>query len=84
MDRFSTTQQRHPAIQVQRMTGLRLSDTGKRGWYIAPNFSINLLSDFNNNNVEITYDTGYAYGISIGKEINPGFSVQLDVAHIKK
>ena len=30
---------------------ITLSDTGKNGWYIAPNFAINLLSDFNNNNI---------------------------------
>ena len=62
---------------------ITLSDTGKNGWYIAPNFAINLLSDFNNNNISVEYDNGYAYGISIGKEIQPGFRMQLDIAHIK-
>ena len=62
---------------------ITLSDTGKNGWYIAPNFAINLLSDFNNANISVEYDNGYAYGISIGKEIQPGFRMQLDIAHIK-
>jgi opacity protein-like surface antigen len=62
---------------------ITLDDTGNSGWYIAPNFAINLLGGFNDNNLEITYDTGYSYGVSIGKEVNPGFRIQLDLAHMK-
>lgn len=68
------------APEQQRIT---LDNTGKNGWYISPNFGINLLGDFNNDNLEITYDTGYSIGVSIGKEINPGFRMQLDIAQIK-
>lgn len=76
----TTTTTDSPAPTDDRIT---LSDTGSNGWCIAPNFAMNLLSDFNNNNISVEYDNGYAYGISIGKEINPGFRVQLDIAHIK-
>jgi opacity protein-like surface antigen len=76
----TTTTPNSPPTTEDRIT---LSDTGKNGWYIAPNFAINMLSDFNNNRVAITYDDGYAFGISIGKEINPGFRLQLDVAQIE-
>ena len=72
-----------PAGTPANQERITLDDTGNSGWYIAPNFGINLLSDFNDNNLEIKYDTGYSYGISIGKEVNPGFRIQLDLAHMK-
>jgi opacity protein-like surface antigen len=62
---------------------ITLDDTGQSGWYIAPNAGINLLSEFNDDQIQISYKDGYSYGISIGKEVNPGFRIQLDVAHIK-
>jgi opacity protein-like surface antigen len=76
----TTTTPDSPEETQDRIT---LSDTGKNGWYVTPNVSMNLLSDFNNNNLSIEYDNGYAYGLTIGKEINPGFSLELDLAHIK-
>ena len=69
----------NPSIQ-NRIT---LDDAGESGWYIAPNTGINLLSEFNDDQIQISYKDGYSYGISIGKEVNPGFRIQLDVAHIK-
>ena len=72
----------HPIVQniQDRIT---LDDTGNKGWYIIPNFGVNLMGDFNNDNLTITYATGIGFGFSIGKEINPGFRVQLDIAQIK-
>lgn len=62
---------------------ITLDDTGHSGWYIAPYSGINLISEFNDDEIQISYKDGYSYGISIGKEVNPGFRVQLDIAHIK-
>jgi len=73
----------NPQLSAPGQNRITLDDTGKSGWYIAPNFGINLLGDFNNDNLAITYDTGYSLGLSIGKEINPGFRMQLDIAQIK-
>ncbi|MBC8309762.1 MAG: outer membrane beta-barrel protein [Planctomycetes bacterium] len=69
-----------PVVGEDRIT---LGDSGDNSWYIMPNAGLNLLGDFNDNNLEITYDTGYTVGLSIGKEINPGFRMQLDIAHMK-
>ena len=66
--------------QQERIT---LDSTGKSGWYIAPNFGMNLLSEFNDDELQISYKDGYSYGVSIGKEVDPGFRLQLDIAHIK-
>ena len=62
---------------------ITLDDTGQSGWYIAPNFGLNLVSEFNDDELQISYKDGNSYGISIGKEVNPGFRMQLDIAHIK-
>jgi len=73
----------NPQLSAPGQNRITLDGTGNSGWYIAPNFGINLLGDFNNDNLAITYDTGYSLGLSIGKEINPGFRMQLDIAQIK-
>jgi len=62
---------------------ITLDDTGHSGWYIAPTTGLNLISEFNDDEIQVSYKDGYSYGISIGKEVNPGFRVQLDIAHIK-
>ena len=72
-----------PRIRTPSQDRITLDDTGKSGWYIAPYTGINLLSEFNDDQIQISYKDGYSYGISIGKEVNPGFRIQLDVAHIK-
>ena len=72
----------NPIVQASQ-DRISLDDTGNRGWYITPNFGINLLGDFNNADLELTYDTGTGFGFSIGKEINPGFSMQLDIGQMK-
>ncbi|MDP7004913.1 MAG: outer membrane beta-barrel protein [Phycisphaerales bacterium] len=69
-----------PVVGEDRIT---LGDSGDNSWYIMPNAGINLLGDFNDNDLEITYATGYTVGLSIGKEINPGFRMQLDIAYMK-
>jgi len=73
----------NPQLTAPGQNRITLDDTGNSGWYIAPNFGINLLGDFNNDHLAIAYDTGYSLGLSIGKEINPGFRMQLDIAQIK-
>ena len=62
---------------------ITLEDTGKNGWYIVPNFGLNLVSEFNDDELQISYKDGSSYGVSIGKEVDPGFRMQLDIAHIK-
>lgn len=62
---------------------ITLDNTGKNGWYIAPNLGLNLVSEFNDDELQISYKDGVSYGVSIGKEVSPGFRMQLDVAHIK-
>ena len=34
-------------------------------------------------NLSIEYDTGFAYGVSVGKEVEPGFFMQLDIGELK-
>ena len=72
----------NPIVQASQ-DRIPLDDTGNNGWYIAPNYGINLLSDFNNASLEIAYDTGTGFGFSIGKEVNPGFRMQLDIGQMK-
>ena len=62
---------------------ITLSNTNKNGWYATPYAGLNLLSDFNDNKLSIEYDTGFSYGVSVGKEIEPGFFLQLDIGEIK-
>ena len=71
----------HTTDPVAGEDRITLGDSGDNSWYIMPNAGINLLGDFNDNNLEITYATGYTFGSSIGKEFNPGFTMQLDVSH---
>ncbi len=78
-----TNPSRNNVASVTGEDRITLRDSGESDWYIIPNAGINLLGDFNDNNLEITYATGYNYGISIGKKINPGFRMQLDIAHMK-
>jgi len=84
-DTINTTKKVAPDVVVPALgeDRIALGDSGDRGWYFTPNFGVNLLGDFNDNNLEITYATGYSLGVSVGKEINPGFRMQLDIAHMK-
>jgi len=79
----NSNSQNQPSAIANPQDRITLDDTGKSGWYIAPNLGLNLISEFNDNNLQISYKDGFAYGASIGKEVNPGFRLQLDVGHMK-
>ncbi|MDP7004903.1 MAG: porin family protein [Phycisphaerales bacterium] len=60
-----------------------LSEDREAGWYIIPKFGLNIIDNFNDANLKISYDSGYSYGVAVGKELDPGFRIQLDFSHTK-
>ena len=60
-----------------------VSDGGSSGWYVAPYFGYNLISNTATEGFNIKFDDGVSFGLGFGIEIKKDIAFQIDVGYIR-